>query len=121
MYSPRPGTRAAEWLDSVPLEVKKERLGRCISLQEQISAEINAQLVGTLQNVLVESVSKRSDSELMGRTRTDKAVVFRGAASLIGSEVCVRITEAFAHTLRGELISGSAAGSEDQMTAAVQT
>jgi tRNA-2-methylthio-N6-dimethylallyladenosine synthase len=121
MYSPRPGTRAAEWLDSVPLEVKKERLGRCIGLQEQISAEINAQLVGTLQNVLVESVSKRSDSELMGRTRTDKAVVFRGPTSLIGSEVCVRITEAFAHTLRGELIVGGTAGREHEMTAAVQT
>lgn len=104
MYSPRPGTKAAEWLDSVPLETKKRRLQMCIELQERISAEINGRLCGTTQKVLVESVSKRNEFELMGRTRTDKAVIFRGPTSLIGQEVVVRITETFPHTLRGELV-----------------
>ncbi len=105
MYSPRPGTKAAEWIDSVPLEEKKRRLQRCITLQERISTEINAQLLGTVQSVLVESVSKKSEAQLMGRTRSDKAVVFTGPTSLIGQEVNVRITETFAHTLRGVLVS----------------
>ncbi|MCX7624717.1 MAG: TRAM domain-containing protein, partial [Candidatus Sumerlaeaceae bacterium] len=103
MYSPRPGTKAAEWIDSVPIEIKKRRLQMCLELQERISAEINGQLCGTTQKVLVESVSKRSEHELMGRTRTDKAVVFRGPSSLIGQEVAVRISETFPHTLRGDL------------------
>jgi tRNA-2-methylthio-N6-dimethylallyladenosine synthase len=103
MYSPRPGTKAAEWPDSIPLEEKRRRLQLCIARQEQISLEINQRLVGTVQEVLVESVSKKSDRQLMGRTRTDKAVVFDGDRSLIGEEVPVRITEAFSHTLRGVL------------------
>jgi len=103
MYSPRPGTKAAEWPDSIPLEEKRRRLQLCIARQEQISLEINQRLVGTVQEVLVESVSKKSDRQLMGRTRTDKAVVFDGDRSLIGEEVSVRITEAFSHTLRGVL------------------
>jgi tRNA-2-methylthio-N6-dimethylallyladenosine synthase len=105
MYSPRPGTKAAEWIDSVPLEVKKQRLQRCIELQERISAEINEGLLHTTQRVLVESVSKKSTQQLMGRTRTDKAVIFTGDPALIGQEVMVRITETFAHTLRGELVA----------------
>ncbi|MGB9691948.1 MAG: tRNA (N6-isopentenyl adenosine(37)-C2)-methylthiotransferase MiaB, partial [Candidatus Sumerlaeaceae bacterium] len=105
MYSPRPGTKAAEWADSVAQEEKKRRLQRCIALQEKISTEINAQLLGTVQKVLVESVSKKSDQQLMGRTRTDKAVVFNGSPALIGQEVHVRITETFAHTLRGILLT----------------
>jgi tRNA-2-methylthio-N6-dimethylallyladenosine synthase len=103
MYSPRPGTKAAEWPDSIPLEEKRRRLQLCIARQEQISLEINQRLVGTVQEVLVESVSKKSDRQLMGRTRTDKTVVFDGDRSLIGEEVSVRITEAFSHTLRGVL------------------
>ena len=103
MYSPRPGTKAAEWPDSIPLEEKRRRLQLCIARQEQISLEINQRLVGTVQEVLVESVSKKSDRQLMGRTRTDKAVVFDGDRSLIGKEVSIRITEAFSHTLRGVL------------------
>ncbi len=105
MYSSRPGTKAAEWIDSVPLEVKKARLQQCIELQERTSEQINRELVGSLQVVLVESISKRSESQLMGRTRGDKAVVFPGPGSLIGQEVVVRITEGFAHTLRGEIVS----------------
>jgi tRNA-2-methylthio-N6-dimethylallyladenosine synthase len=108
MYSPRAGTKAAEWLDSIPLELKKHRLQRCIGRQEQISGEINASYVGRTIEVLVESVSRRSDQELMGRTRGDKCVVFPGAASLVGSLVQVRITESHPHTLFGEVAAAAA-------------
>ena len=60
MYSPREGTKAAQWADSIPLEQKKHRLQRCLGRQEQISGEVNRALVGSTVEVLVESVSKRS-------------------------------------------------------------
>jgi tRNA-2-methylthio-N6-dimethylallyladenosine synthase len=100
-YSPREGTKSAEWEDSIPEEVKKQRVHRCIQRQEQISGEINRQYEGTVQQVLVESVSKRRDYEVMGRTVGDKCVVFRGTEDLIGELVNVRITESHAHTLFG--------------------
>lgn len=118
MYSPRPGTKAAQWLDSVPLEEKKRRLQRVIERQEAISNEINARLRGSTQRVLVESVSKRSTQQLLGRTRSDKAVIFDGPESLIGQEVSVRITETFAHTLRGELIQCNSEVVADEIAAA---
>ncbi|MCX7717081.1 MAG: tRNA (N6-isopentenyl adenosine(37)-C2)-methylthiotransferase MiaB [Candidatus Sumerlaeaceae bacterium] len=103
MYSPRAGTKAAEWIDSIPLELKKHRLQRCIGRQEQISGEINAGYVGQTMEVLVESTSRRSDQELMGRTRGDKCVIFPGPASLVGSLVQVRVTASHPHTLFGQL------------------
>lgn len=109
MYSPRPGTKAATWYDSVPIEEKKRRLQKCLRRQEEISGEINRKLVNSVQEVLVESVSKKSTDQLMGRTKTDKAVVFSGSHDLIGKLVRVRITEGFPHTLFGELV-GEALG-----------
>jgi tRNA-2-methylthio-N6-dimethylallyladenosine synthase len=100
-YSPREGTKSAEWEDSIPEAVKKQRVHRCIQRQEQISGEINRQYVGTTQQVLVESLSKRRDYEVMGRTTGDKCVIFRGTEELIGQLVDVRITESHAHTLFG--------------------
>lgn len=108
MYSPRAGTKAAEWLDSIPLELKKHRLQRCIGQQEQISGEINAAYVGRTVEVLVESTSRKSEQELMGRTRGDKCVVFPGSASLVGSLVKVRVTDSHPHTLFGELAAPAA-------------
>lgn len=104
MYSPREGTKAAQWIDSVPLEVKKHRLMRCYGRQEQISGEINATYVGTVQRILVENVSKRSEEELVGRTMGDKSVVFPGPKELISRTVDVRIRESHPHTLFGDLV-----------------
>jgi len=103
-YSPREGTKAAQWIDSIPEEEKKHRVHRCIGRQEQISAEINAGFAGTTQQVLVESVSKRRAHEMMGRTSGDKCVIFPGGEELIGQLVDVRIRETHAHTLFGELL-----------------
>ncbi len=106
MYTPRPGTRAAQWEDSVPMELKKERLARLIQRQEKISEAKNQALIGHVEEVLVEGYSKRSRKQMMGRTRGDKVVIVPGDEQLIGRIVSVRISGASAHTLFGELISG---------------
>lgn len=102
MYSSRPGTKAAELQDSVADEEKKIRLQRVIETQELISAENNRRWLGRSVEVLVESVSRKRETELMGRTRGDCGVIFPGTPDLIGKLVSVTITDAFAHTLRGE-------------------
>lgn len=101
MYSPREGTKAAQWRDSIADEQKKHRLQRCAGRQEAISAEINAALVGTETEVLVEGLSKRSDTEVVGRTTGDKSVIFPGDTSMVGELVRVRVTASHAHTLFG--------------------
>lgn len=106
MYTPRPGTRAAQSEDSVPMELKKERLARLIQRQEEISEAKNQALIGHIEEVLVEGYSKRSRKQMMGRTRGDKVVIVPGDEQLIGRIVSVRISGASAHTLFGELISG---------------
>ncbi|MGI8908694.1 MAG: tRNA (N6-isopentenyl adenosine(37)-C2)-methylthiotransferase MiaB [Candidatus Sumerlaeaceae bacterium] len=100
-YSPREGTKAAEWQDSIPGPVKKQRVHSCIQRQELISGEINRTYEASIQQVLVESVSKRREHEMMGRTKGDKCVVFAGSADLIGELVNVKITDSHAHTLFG--------------------
>ncbi|MBI5154503.1 tRNA (N6-isopentenyl adenosine(37)-C2)-methylthiotransferase MiaB [Candidatus Poribacteria bacterium] len=104
MYSPRRGTAAAETMaaESVPLEIKKDRIARLIALQESISLEINQAEAGRVHEVLVEGPARRGDS-LMGRTRTDKTVIFEGPESMAGQLVSVRITGGQSHTLFGEL------------------
>lgn len=104
-YSPRPGTKAATWIDSIPLDVKKHRLQRCLGRQEQISGEINRALVGRELDVLVEAVSKRRESEMIGRTTGDKSVIFAGSNEHIGKNVKVRVTDSYPYTLLGEIVS----------------
>jgi len=102
LYSPRPGTPAAELADGVPYAEKLERLQR---LQAQIQVQADAfaeRMVGTVQRVLVEGVSKKKAAELAARTGSNRVVNFRGEAQLIGRFVDVRITARAAHSLRGE-------------------
>jgi len=103
VYSPRPGTPAAELPDDLAHEVKLARLQR---LQAQIQAQAAAvaeRMVGTVQRVLVEGVSKKRSHELAARTANNRIVNFAGAAPLIDRFVDVRITACAAHSLRGEL------------------
>ncbi len=105
VYSPRPGTPAADLTDTLPREVKLARLQR---LQAEIEAQagaIRAAKVGTVERVLVEGCSKRSREELSGRTSSNHVVNFRGDAGLIGRFVAVRIDAALPHSLRGTLES----------------
>jgi tRNA-2-methylthio-N6-dimethylallyladenosine synthase len=103
VYSPRPGTPAAELADPVSAQEKLERLRR---LQAQIDAQarrLSESMVGTTQRVLVEGRSKKNPAELCGRTGNNRVVNFAGGEPLVHSFVDVRIAAALAHTLRGEL------------------
>ena len=116
VYSPRPGTPAAELDDPVPPAVKKARLHRLQRLLEEQGQRISRRMVGTVQTVLVEGPSRRDPRELAGRTPNNRVVNFAGDPALVGRFVEVRITEAQPHSLRGELL-GPAPGEEMAGTA----
>ena len=104
IYSRRPGTPAADYEDDVPHEVKQARL---TELQQAINTNaqrISHQMVGTVQQVLVERHARKDASELAGRTENNRVVNFAAPESLIGQFVDVRITEALPNSLRGELL-----------------
>ena len=103
MYSPRPGTPAASLPDQVPLGVKQARLARLQARLNELGRSVNQAMVGSMQSVLVEGASKKDPSEMAGRTSNNRVVNFRGASRLQGEIIDVRITEAFAHSLRGEV------------------
>ncbi len=109
IYSPRPGTPAADLPDDVPLEVKKERLARLQQLINTNAQRISRQMVGTVQRVLVDGPSRKNALELSGRTENNRVVNFPGDAGLAGQFADVRITEALPNSLRGELVRAAAA------------
>jgi len=103
LYSPRPGTPAAELADETPPRAKRERLRR---LQAQIEAQARAvseAMVGTVQRVLVEGPSRRDAGELAGRTGNNRVVNFRARGAAPRGFADVRITALRSHSLRGEL------------------
>ena len=103
-YSPRPGTTAAELQDDIPEHVKIERLERLIALQRSITDRKNREYVGREVEVLVEGESRKGGGQLMGRTRTDKTVVFDGDKKRIGACLPIRIESAKGWTLWGKRI-----------------
>ncbi|MCF8211245.1 MAG: tRNA (N6-isopentenyl adenosine(37)-C2)-methylthiotransferase MiaB [Rhodoferax sp.] len=105
IYSPRPGTPAANLADNTAHEVKLRRLQHLQAVINQSMAAISERRVGTLQRILVEGASKRDSDELMGRTECNRVVNFKGSAGLIGQLVDVRITEKRTYTLRGEVVT----------------
>jgi tRNA-2-methylthio-N6-dimethylallyladenosine synthase len=103
IYSPRPGTPAAELPDQIAADVKRERLQR---LQAQIQAQADVvaeRMVGTTARVLVEGTSRRRAHEVAGRTGNNRIVNFPGSTDLVHRFVDVRITGRQPHSLRGEL------------------
>jgi tRNA-2-methylthio-N6-dimethylallyladenosine synthase len=103
-YSPRPHTKAAKWTDEfVPAEVAAERLARLQALQDEIRRRRLRSYIGGMEVVLVEGVAKSGGGFLSGRTRTNRSVNFAGPRDWIGDFKKVRITEALAHSLRGEV------------------
>ncbi|WP_027016310.1 tRNA (N6-isopentenyl adenosine(37)-C2)-methylthiotransferase MiaB [Comamonas composti] len=104
IFSPRPGTPAANLHDDTPHEVKLRRLQELQAVINHNIKEISEERVGTVQRLLVEGLSKRDGSELMGRTECNRVVNFPGNERLIGQMVDVRITEARTYTLRGEIM-----------------
>ena len=106
VFSPRPGTPAANLADDTPQEVKLARLQQLQALLEVNVQRIGASRVGTLQRILVEGPSRKDPNELMGRTECNRIVNFPGgpnASRLVGQMIDVAITAALPHSLRGEL------------------
>ena len=104
IYSARPGTPAATLIDNTTDLIKKHRLGILQSVISSNTAEINQQMVGTIHSVLVDSISRKSDAQITGRTENNRAVNFAGGKELIGQFVDVKITEARTNSLQGELV-----------------
>jgi tRNA-2-methylthio-N6-dimethylallyladenosine synthase len=105
IYSPRPGTPAAELPDSVPLEVKGERLARLQALINQQAQAISAAMLGSQQSILVSGPAKRGEGELCGRTGNNRVVNFPASdVGLIGRMANVEIVEVLPNSLRGQLL-----------------
>lgn len=104
IYSPRPGTPAAMLADTLPLEVKKERLQ---ILQQKIienTRKISDSLIGTTQKILVTGTSKKDEKQLAGRTECNRVINFTGQPRLIGQFIDMQIKEALSYSLRGEIV-----------------
>lgn len=104
VFSPRPGTPAADYPCDVPAQEKKDRL---YELQQTVNTQamrFSRLMLGTEQRILVEGPSRKNLMELRGRTENSRVVNFEGSADLIGQFVDVKITEVYTNSLRGELI-----------------
>lgn len=116
MYSERPGTKAALLKDSVPLEVKKERLHRLQARLTQQTIQFSQRLLGTIQPVLVVGPSEKNPHLLHGRTESNRSVYFENPSqgnnsdrktpaaivdSLIGRIIPIEIKEVYTHSLNG--------------------
>ena len=108
VYSRRPGTPAASLMDETPQEIKLKRLQHMQRVLEAQSTSVSEAMVGTVQRVLVEGVSRKDASELMARTDNNRVVNFPADKQLIGQFVDVVITKAMHFTLRGEVRSHEA-------------
>jgi tRNA-2-methylthio-N6-dimethylallyladenosine synthase len=115
IYSPRPGTPAADLADDVSAAEKKARLARLQQRINAMAADISRSMVNSVQRVLVEGASKRDGRELCGRTDNNRVVNFPGDPRLIGQFVDVHITEAMPNSLRGRWMpAGATDPSPDQ-------
>ena len=103
VYSPRPGTPAADLPDDTRQDLKLKRLARLQKRIEEQAQAISRAMVGSVQRVLVEGHARKDAAELAGRTDNNRVVNFPGNARLIGQFVDVAITAALPHSLRGEI------------------
>jgi tRNA-2-methylthio-N6-dimethylallyladenosine synthase len=107
IFSPRPGTPAANLEDDTPHEVKLARLQRLQAAIDANTKRYSEAMVGSVQRILVEGPSKKNADELQGRSENNRVVNFEGgpnAARLIGQLIDVTITESYAYSLRGEIV-----------------
>jgi tRNA-2-methylthio-N6-dimethylallyladenosine synthase len=101
-YSDRPNTAANRFDDKVPPDIKGERLIKLQTVQVEHSLEKNRELIGSVEEILVEGASKKNPQRVTGKTRSHKTVNFRGGEELRGQLVPVRIKDANVHALYGE-------------------
>jgi len=105
IYSQRPGTPAADLPDDVSLATSKARLSRLQQRINEMAAAISDAMVGRVERILAERVSRKRTDQLSGRTENNRVVNFDADPALIGRFVDVRITEALPNSLRGELLA----------------
>jgi tRNA-2-methylthio-N6-dimethylallyladenosine synthase len=104
-YSERPDTLASKkYLDDVDEETKNRRLQEIISLQQKNSLDNNKKDIGKVFEVLIEGVSKRSDTQFTGRTDENKVMVFEKAEAKKGEIVRVKAVNCTSATLIGEIV-----------------
>jgi tRNA-2-methylthio-N6-dimethylallyladenosine synthase len=103
LYSPRPGTPAADLADDTPAPLKLARLQRLQAAIDANARAISQAMVGTVQRVLVEGPSRKDPAELAARTANNRVVNFAGAARLVGELIDVEIVGALPHSLRGNV------------------
>ena len=104
IFSPRPGTPAANLHDDTPHAVKLARLQQLQAVIESNIRRFSAERVGTVQRILVEGPSRKDATELAGRTECNRVVNFKGHPRLVGQMVDMNITGAYSHSLRGEVL-----------------
>ncbi len=105
IFSPRPGTPAANLADDTPHAVKLRRLQHLQAVLDDSVRAISASRLGTVQRILVEGTARKDTTELMGRTECNRVVILKGQPRLIGQMVDVKITETSQRSLRGEVLT----------------
>lgn len=105
IYSPRPGTPAANLTDDTPHEVKVRRLQALNEVIDAKTLSINQAMVGSIEKILVEGPSKRHPGYLCGRTDNNRIVSFLGHPRLIHQMIEVTITDASPHSLKGQVLT----------------
>ncbi|MCH8709799.1 tRNA (N6-isopentenyl adenosine(37)-C2)-methylthiotransferase MiaB [Neisseria gonorrhoeae] len=104
IYSPRPGTPAANLPDDTPHEEKVRRLEALNEVIEAETARINQTMIGTVQRCLVEGISKKDPDQLQARTANNRVVNFTGTPDMINQMIDLEITEAYTFSLRGKIV-----------------
>ena len=108
IFSPRPGTPAANLSDDTPYEIKLKRLQTLLALVESQANQISQKMLGNIEKVLVEGLAK-DGVNLQGRCANNRVIHFTAAEqdieSLIGNMVDIEVTEVLNYTLRGELLN----------------
>ncbi len=107
IYSPRPGTPAANMEDEVPMDTKKKRLSILQTRIKQFARDISNNMVNNIETILVEGTSKKNQHELFGRTENNRIVNFSANKDIIGQFTEIKITEALTNSLRGVLLDNN--------------
>ncbi len=107
IYSPRPGTPAANLQDDTPMDVKKQRLQILQARLLQQAQKHSQSLIGSNQRILVTGRAKKHATQMAGRTECNRVVNFDGPEHLQGQMVYVHITESLPNSLRGRLVEES--------------
>ncbi len=103
-YSDRPPARASRFPDKIPEAEKRRRLSELQEIQKKITLDRNLALEGSIQTLLMEGPSKKSDRQWMGRTRTNKIVNVAISGIQIGTALSVKIDKGYAHSFQGTMI-----------------